>query len=104
MGVELISRVISDSDWTIIARRLKVSPQQRDIMRLIIVEDFKAEAIARRLGIAVSSVNTQLERLYAKLGVHTRLRLFDRVLTEFVGIRGWIRAREDNATTEAGRC
>ncbi len=85
--IRLSSQPISDGEWSVIARRLKVSRQQLAIMRAIIEDELKSEAIALRLGIARSSVTTQIERLYAKLGIHSRVGLAKCVFNELMRIR-----------------
>jgi DNA-binding CsgD family transcriptional regulator len=67
MGTGLITQVIAEQEWAVLARRLKASPQQVRIVRLIIEEDLNTPGIAYRLGVSPRSVETQLTRLYAKL-------------------------------------
>ena len=73
-------------DWLQVGRRLEISPQQVEIVRHILEEDLTSEAIARAMGISLRSVNTQLERLFRKLGVHTRTALAVRVMLEVMAM------------------
>jgi DNA-binding CsgD family transcriptional regulator len=57
------------------ALRLNLSPQQCAIIRLILEEDLTAEAAALRLGVKPRTVRTQMERMYVKLGLHSRAAL-----------------------------
>jgi DNA-binding CsgD family transcriptional regulator len=51
---------------------MRLSPRQKQIANLI-ADDVEAPEIARRLGIGVGSVRTQIVRMKAKRGWHTRL-------------------------------
>lgn len=53
---------------------MRLSPRQKQIANLI-ADDVEAPDIARRLGIAVGSVRTQIVRLKKKKGFHTRLEI-----------------------------
>ena len=60
-------------------RRLGASPVQLSIMRLMLVEELSNESIAHRLGRSRMAVDTQIKRLYKKVGVKTRIGLVKRV-------------------------
>jgi DNA-binding CsgD family transcriptional regulator len=68
--------LISDRQWPAIARRLRLSPQQMLIVRLIIEEDLTNAGLALRLGHKnARGVEKQLERMFRKLGVRSRTGL-----------------------------
>src|SRR6478735_3151014 len=50
----------------------RLSPRQRQIAEMI-ADDIETPEIARRLGIGIGSVRTQIVRMKAKRGWHTRL-------------------------------
>jgi DNA-binding NarL/FixJ family response regulator len=86
MGTGLISHnqhtgsLIADHEWPAIARRLHLSPQQTRIARLIIEEDLSNDGIAHRLGHKnAKGVEEQLERMFKKVGVRSRVGLVVRV-------------------------
>jgi DNA-binding CsgD family transcriptional regulator len=65
---------IPDESWTLLARRLALSPREIEVARGVLLDE-KEFAIALRLGISVHTVHTHLERMYRKLGVSSRLQL-----------------------------
>lgn len=68
-----------DDRWLTVGRRLGASPVQLSIMRLMLVEELSNESIAHRLGRSRMAVDTQIKRLYKKVGVKTRVGLVKRV-------------------------
>lgn len=48
-------------------------PQQIEIVQLLVTQDLTAERMAIHLGTTPSAINTQLDRLRHKLGVHSRV-------------------------------
>ena len=75
-------------------RRLGASPVQLSIMRLMLVEELSNESIAHRLGRTRMAVDTQIKRLYKKVGVKTRVGLVKRVYGEAYAIQHNIRPDE----------
>jgi DNA-binding CsgD family transcriptional regulator len=59
------------------------SAREFDIARLIVEKDEKESTIARRLGISVHTVHIHLNRLFVKVGVHSRAQLIVMVFREF---------------------
>ena len=51
---------------------MHLSPQQRHILQWIVDQDGTAERIAIHFGVGTGAINTQLDRMRKKLGVHTR--------------------------------
>lgn len=72
-----------DHRWLTIGRRLGASPMQLRIMRLMLVEELSNESIAHRLGHSRMSVDTQISRLYKKIGVKSRMGLVKRVYSSW---------------------
>ena len=75
--------VLSRAQWQSLARSLRFSPREFQIVQRIF--DSETEAyIAAGLGISVHTVHTYLERLYRKLSVNGRCELIVRVFAEHV--------------------
>ena len=53
------------------ATRITITPHQQRIIQLV-SQGYTSQQIAHQLGIRPCSVNTQLNRLYRKLGVNSR--------------------------------
>lgn len=66
--------VLDARAWCMLAAALRLSPRELEIARGIF-RDEKDVAIAGRLGISPHTVHTHVERLYHKLGVHSRVEL-----------------------------
>jgi DNA-binding CsgD family transcriptional regulator len=49
-----------------------LSPREKEIL-VLLTEDIPNQEIAKRCFVEVCTVKTQLQRLYKKLGVHTRV-------------------------------
>lgn len=79
MGHEMLST----RQWTTVSFQLGLSARELDILKLVF-DDCKERTMGQNLGISTHTVHTHLERLYRKLGVHSRcgavLRVFDVVL------------------------
>jgi DNA-binding CsgD family transcriptional regulator len=78
----------SQIPWLRVRSRLGITPQQMVIVRHILERDLTTAAIARAMGISLSSVGTQLERLFDKLEVRSRTAMATRVLTEVIAMMG----------------
>ena len=72
-----------EAEWDRIARQLELSPRELQIVRLVTV-DAKEHTVARRLGISVHTVHTHLKRIYAKLGVSSRVELILEIFRKYV--------------------
>jgi len=70
LGREALSAV----EWTIVARRLRLSRREAEISKLVF-EDRCDASIAMELEISPHTVNSHFKRLYRKLGVHSRVQL-----------------------------
>jgi DNA-binding CsgD family transcriptional regulator len=96
-------------DWLRLSRTLGLSPQQLVILKLIVLElDPTNDAIALALGISRRSVEKQLQRMYAKLGVGSKAGLVSRVLWEVARMReGEVhhrsKIRRGEGQTDAGK-
>lgn len=77
--------VLSATEWTTVARALRISPRELEIVQGVF-DDLKEAAIAGRLGISSHTVHTHLERLYRKLGVSGRNTLIVVVFAELLRI------------------
>jgi DNA-binding NarL/FixJ family response regulator len=74
--------------WDAVVRQLALAPQQERIVRLIMLSRSDKQ-IAAELGIALSTVRTYLDRVYANAGVDDRLRLVHRIYA--TAIDAWAR-------------
>ena len=86
--------VFPDSTWRALARQLKLSDRESQILQAVF-DDEKESVIAANLGISSHTVHTHLERLYRKLGVSSRVSLLRRVFFEYLRLRA-----EDPASTK----
>ena len=84
-----------DAEWAMIAGQLGFSPRELQIVRHV-MDDAKELTIARRLGISIHTVHAHLKRVYAKLGVSSRVELILRIFREYVAY-----ARRGNTPAEA---
>lgn len=66
---------------TMAARRLRLSPRERQIA-VLVAQGFPTKAIALRLGISVWTVSTYLRRLFARLNVASRAAMVARLFEE----------------------
>jgi DNA-binding CsgD family transcriptional regulator len=58
-----------------------LSPRQRQIVSLI-AQDFCDKEIARKLGMSARTVDSHLQRLYVRYGIHSRAALVAKCLIE----------------------
>lgn len=79
--------VFADGEWQEIGRCLRLSPREIQIVRHA-CEDRKELSIALALRISRHTVHTHLSRVYRKLGVSSRCKLFGVVVTAFRLLRG----------------
>jgi DNA-binding NarL/FixJ family response regulator len=97
--------MFSEPAWEAIARSLKLSGRELQIVRAVF-DDETEFCIAAELGISAHTVHTYVERLHRKLAVNDRGRLILRVVDEFLRLT----AAPDSilpaicANRTAGRC
>jgi DNA-binding NarL/FixJ family response regulator len=60
----------------------RLSPRESQIVQHVLLDE-KERAIAAKLGISTHTVHTHLRRIYAKLGVSSRVELATRVCGEY---------------------
>lgn len=60
---------------------MHLSPRQQQIVSLI-AQDFCDKEIARKLGMSARTVDSHLQRLYVRYGIHSRAALVAKWLTE----------------------
>ena len=66
--------VLSPNQWVSTAVALRLSPRELEVVQCLFDDETEA-AIARRLELSVHTVHTYLGRIYAKLGVRSRVQL-----------------------------
>jgi DNA-binding CsgD family transcriptional regulator len=71
--------------WSRLRESLSLSDRELQIVQGIF-EDQKQETIAYNLGISPHSVNTYIQRIYAKLRIGSRPQLIVRVVSEYLGL------------------
>ena len=59
-------------------KRTPLTPWERDVVRLL-VGGCSTREIASKTGLTVSTINTYMKRIFAKLGVHSRVELVARL-------------------------
>jgi len=79
------SGFLADQHWSEIARALRLSTREFEIVRCI-VDGCSEARIAERLGISIHTVHTHLERLYRKLSVSNRSELIVRLFATHVAL------------------
>jgi DNA-binding NarL/FixJ family response regulator len=79
------SAMFSELAWKEIARSLKLSAREVEIIRGVF-DDRTELAIGADLGISAHTVHTHFERLHQKLGVPDRVELVLRVIQEFIAL------------------
>jgi DNA-binding CsgD family transcriptional regulator len=79
------SAMFSELAWKEIARSLKLSAREVQIVREVF-DDRTEFAIGANLGISPHTVHTHFERLHQKLGVPDRVELVLRIVQEFVAL------------------
>jgi DNA-binding CsgD family transcriptional regulator len=77
----LDAMMFSAQEWEGIATALSLSQRQLQII-IGIFNDQTESAIAIHLGVSPHTIHTHLNRLYAKLSVHTRAGLILRIMAE----------------------
>ena len=77
--------MFSERAWQEIARSLKLSGQELQIVRGVF-DDYTEFAIANNLNVSPHTVHTHCERLYHKLAVTDRVKLVLRVTDEFLAL------------------
>ena len=77
--------MFSKQAWEEIARSLKLSGQELQIVRGVF-DDYTEFAIANNLNVSPHTVHTHCERLYHKLAVTDRVKLVLRVMDEFLAL------------------
>ena len=97
--------MLSDTAWREIARSLRLSGRELEILRAIF-DDRTESTIARELGISPCTIHTYCERLYRKLNVTDRVRLVLRIMEEFLVLTASPRSVLPSicANRAAGRC
>src|ERR1700733_10001893 len=79
------SSLLPGDVWSRLRESLALSDRELQIVQGIF-EDQKQEPIAYRLGISPHSVNTYIQRIYAKLRIGSRPQLIVRVMSEYLGL------------------
>lgn len=74
---------LSDEQWRLLARALRLSAREAEITRLL-MNDETEWTIAAHLSISRHTVHTHIERLYRKLGVTSRSQVIMRVFQKYV--------------------
>jgi DNA-binding CsgD family transcriptional regulator len=69
--------------WQAIAHSLDLSRRQMEIL-MAVFDDEKELVIAERLEISQHTVHSHMERMYQKLGVHSRLDLVRLTMAQFL--------------------
>ncbi len=77
------SEIFSEEIWAEIARSLKLSRRELQVVRGVF-DDRTEYNIANELGISPHTVHTYLDRLHRKLGVVDRVQLVLCIMREFV--------------------
>jgi DNA-binding NarL/FixJ family response regulator len=97
--------MLSDLAWQEIARSLRLSGRELQIVRAMF-DDRTESAMAADLGMTKRTVHTHFERLHRKLGVADRLQLVLRVMEEFLvlTVAPGINLPPICANRAAGRC
>jgi len=97
--------MISEPAWLEIARSLRLSSREVQILRGIF-DDHTEYAIAVDLGISPHTVHTYVDRVHRKLGVVDRVTLILRVMDEFLSltVRPGSTLPSICANKAAGRC
>jgi len=75
--------VFPPGDWLLLRNTLGLSARELQVVQCVF-EDEKQEAIAWRLGISPGTVNTYMQRLFAKLDVRSRPQLIVRVIAAYL--------------------
>jgi len=76
--------ILSPAEWEHVVRRLRLSPRQAEITRLVLC-GMRDKQIAATLGIALPTIRTHLRQVFTRHGLSDRLEL---VLLVFAVTRG----------------
>jgi DNA-binding CsgD family transcriptional regulator len=97
--------MFSEQAWPEIARSLRLSPRELQIVRAFF-DDRTESAMAADLGISPHTVHTYVERLYRKLAVVDRVELVLRVTNQFLALTAAPESTLPSicANRTAGRC
>lgn len=77
---------LSIREWDVVVQTLDLAPQQERIVRLL-MRSKRDKQIAREMGLAVPTVRSHLERIYARVGVSDRMELVHRVYA--IAVAAW---------------
>ncbi len=77
------SALLPAQSWDRVCGQLRLSPRELQIVKGVF-EDHKEDCIASDLGISPHTVNTYIQRVYAKLRVSSRAQLIVRVVAEYL--------------------
>src|SRR2546425_13112994 len=80
------SAMLSEEAWVQIARSLKLSGRELQLLRGVF-DDRTESAIAADLAISPHTVHTYFERLHRKLAAADRVQLVLRVMADFMALR-----------------
>jgi DNA-binding NarL/FixJ family response regulator len=76
------NKLFSNEEWGVLFKELSLSSRQKEIMQLLF-DGSADKQIANHLHIAVPTVRTHLERLFAKFHTQDRAELLVEVLRKF---------------------
>jgi DNA-binding NarL/FixJ family response regulator len=85
--IGLGSTIFSERAWEQVARRLRLSRRELEVVRGVF-DGWTESAIAAGLRISARTVHTHVERLHRKLRVGHQVALVLRVLEEFLKLAG----------------
>ena len=75
--------VLTSEQWQALAVALSMSKRESEVARFLL-EGLGEDDIALRLGIARRTVHAHIERLYRRLGIHSRTDLILRIFREYI--------------------
>jgi DNA-binding CsgD family transcriptional regulator len=73
------------AEWELVSTSLALSKRESEISRLLL-DDASESAIAATLSISSKTVHAHIERLYRKLGVHSRHQLVTRLFKAYLSV------------------
>ena len=94
------SAMFSERAWEDIARSLKLSTRELQIVRGVFDDDTDL-GIAQHIGISLHTVHTHVERLHHKLAITDRPQLLLRVMQEFLTLT--VSPKNDHGSICAGQ-
>ena len=77
---------LSEGEWDSIAAQLHLSPRLLQIVRCIF-DGLEERAICDALGIASGTIHSYLDRLFKRLGIHSRSELIVRLFLAYASAR-----------------